>query len=162
MFVRKKKNKSGVISIQVIEKRGGKSVLVKTIGSSLEAKEIEKLFEQGKQFVRHYAGQQDLQFEDEQELVSRYFNSLQSFRLVGPELLLGKIFDKIGFNRIKDELFRALVITRLIYPVSKLKTLDYLFKYKNEVIDVERIYSYPINFTTSRRNRYKRSATVTP
>ncbi len=32
MFVRKKTNKSGVISVQVIEKRAGKSVLIKTIG----------------------------------------------------------------------------------------------------------------------------------
>lgn len=56
--------------------------------------------------------------------------------------MLGKIFDDIGFNQIKDELFRHLVITRLIYPVSKLKTTDYLYKYKNEQIDVERIYRY--------------------
>ncbi len=41
MFVRKKPNKSGAISIQVIEKRGGKSFLVKTVGSANDAKEIE-------------------------------------------------------------------------------------------------------------------------
>jgi len=142
MFVRKKPNKSGVISIQVIEKRNGQSVLVKTIGSSSDSKEIDKLYEQGKLFIKHYGGQQVLCFEDEQELVETYFSSLQSFHLVGPELLLGKIFDEIGFNQIKDSLFRDLVITRIIYPASKLKTIDYLFKYRNEVIDVERIYRY--------------------
>src|ERR1019366_6309878 len=51
-------------------------------------------------------------------------------------------FDEIGFNTIKDELFRHLVLTRLCYPVSKLKTTDYLFKYKGITIDVESIYSY--------------------
>lgn len=143
MFVRKKKNKSGLISIQVIEKRNGKSVLVKTIGSSSLPNEIDRLFEEGRLFIRQYGGQQELCFEeDEQVMVERYFSSLQSFRLVGPELLLGKIFDEIGFNRIKDTLFRDLVITRLVYPVSKLKTVDYIFKYKNETIDVERIYRY--------------------
>jgi Transposase len=142
MFVRKKKNKSGVVSIQVIEKRKGKSILVKTIGSSRILKEIDTLYEAGHAFIQQYSGQQVLQFESEQEIVERYFNSLQSFRLVGPELLLGKIFDEIGFNRIKESLFRDLVITRLIYPVSKLKTVDYLFKYRNEIIDVERIYRY--------------------
>jgi transposase len=30
----------------------------------------------------------------------------------------------------------------LVYPVSKLKTTDYLYKYKGESIDVERIYRY--------------------
>jgi hypothetical protein len=38
--------------------------------------------------------------------------------LVGPELLLGKIFDEIGFNQIEDTLFRDLVITRIVYPAS--------------------------------------------
>lgn len=142
MFVRKKPNKSGVISIQVIEKRNGQSVLIKTIGSSSDDGEIARLYEQGKKYVSQYGGQQELCFEDEQSLVEKYFSSLQSFRLVGPELLLGKIFDEIGFNQIKDSLFRDLVITRIVYPVSKLKTIDYLFKYKNEVVDVERIYRY--------------------
>jgi transposase len=142
MFVRKKKNKSGVISIQVLEKRDGRSVLVKTIGSSIISEEVNKLFQEGREFIRQYAGQQVLQFENEQEAIDRYFNSLQSFSLIGPELLLGHIFDQIGFNQIKDDLFRDLVITRLIYPVSKLKTVDYLFKYKNEVRDVESIYRY--------------------
>ncbi|MDO5650152.1 MAG: IS1634 family transposase [Gallicola sp.] len=101
------------------------------------------MFEQGQMFIRQYAGQQELLFEeDENSVVERYFSSLRSFRLVGPELLLGKIFDEIGFNRIKDSLFRDLVLTRLVYPASKLKTVDYIFKYKNEVIDVERIYRY--------------------
>ena len=47
-------------------------------------------------------------------------------RVTGPEQILGKIFDNIRFNQIDDELFRHLVITRLVYPGSKLKTIDYL------------------------------------
>ncbi len=142
MFVRKKKNKSGVVSIQIIEKRDGKSVLLKTIGSSAEPKEIQTLFEQGKVYVLQFGGQQVFQFEDEQQIVDAHFKALRSFRLVGPELLLGKIFDDIGFDQIKGELFRHLVITRLVFPVSKLKTADYLYRFNNEVIDVERIYRY--------------------
>lgn len=142
MFVRKKKNKSGVISVQVIAKLNGKSVLLKTIGSSEDAKQVKELFEQGKRYIIQYGGQGTLEFEGEQEWVEAYFRSLQSICLMGPELILGKIFDEIGFNQIKDSLFRELVITRLVYPVSKLKTTDYLFKYKNEQIDVERIYRY--------------------
>ncbi len=142
MFVRKKPNKSGVISIQVIEKRQGQSTLIKPISSSSNPEEIDRLFTEGKLFIEQCEGQQVIQFDDENEVVNRYFQSLQSFRLVGPELLLGKIFDEIGFNQIKEELFRDLVITRLVYPVSKLKTVDYLFKYKNEMINVERIYRY--------------------
>lgn len=142
MFIRKKKNKSGSTSIQVIEKRNGKSLLIKTIGSSADEVQLNSLFLQAKQYVLQFGGQQVFQFEDEQQIVNSHFNALHSFRLIGPELLLGKIFDEIGFNQITDELFRHLVLTRLVYPVSKLKTTDYLYKYKGESIDVERIYRY--------------------
>lgn len=142
MFVRKKKNASGVVSIQIIEKRNGKSVLLKTIGSSSEPAQVEKLFLQAKQYVQQFGGQQVFQFEDEQQVVDAHFKALQSFTLMGPELLLGKIFDQIGFNQVTDELFRYLVLTRLVYPVSKLKTTDYLYKYKSKIVDVERIYRY--------------------
>lgn len=142
MFVRKKLNKSGVVSIQVIEKQKGKSVLVKTIGSSNDEQIVNRLFEQAKEYVLQYGGQGVFQFEDENDVVDAHFKALKSFSLVGPELLLGKIFNEIGFGKIKDVLFRHLVITRLVYPVSKLKTVDYLYKYNNEQIDVERIYRY--------------------
>lgn len=143
-YVRQKKNKSGVISVQIIDKSKGKYELVKTIGSSQEPQEVIRLVNEGKLYISKYMGQIDLNFEvlREKELFDLFFSGIKELRLLGPELLLGKLFDEIGFNKIKDELFRQLVISRLSHPVSKLRTTDYLFKYKGEVIDVERIYRY--------------------
>ncbi len=45
MFVRKKKNKSGVISVQVIDKSSGRYKVIQTIGSSANAQEVERLVE---------------------------------------------------------------------------------------------------------------------
>lgn len=45
------------------------------------------------------------------------------------ELIFGRIYDYIGFNAIGEKLFRRLVIARLAFPLSKLKTIDYLFGY---------------------------------
>lgn len=144
MFVRKKKNKSGVVSIQIIDKSTGEYQVYSTIGSSNDTAEIERLYKEAKKEVELITGQQKFPFdiEKEQELVDIFFNSVVDFKLIGPELVLGKLFDEIGFNKIPDELFRHLVITRLIYPVSKLKTVDYLFKYKGITIDVEKVYRY--------------------
>ena len=144
MFVRKKLNKSGLVSIQVIEKVAGKSRLVKTVGSSCDPAEIKDLFIRGKQLIPVLKGQTSFYFDkdNEDQLVNLFFNGIRELSLVGPELLLGKLFNEIGFNAIKDELFRHLVLTRLCYPVSKLKTTDYLFKYKGISIDVERVYRY--------------------
>jgi hypothetical protein len=45
VFVRKKKNKSGLISIQVIDKSSRAYRLLKTIGSSDDSTEINRLYE---------------------------------------------------------------------------------------------------------------------
>jgi transposase len=55
---------------------------------------------------------------------------------------LGGIFDAIGFNAIPDELFRKLVLARLCYPVSKLKTSEYLRRYEGYITDEDQIYRY--------------------
>ena len=62
--------------------------------------------------------------------------------IIGPELLLGRIFSDIGFNKVKDELFKKLVLARLCYPGSKLKTTDYLRRYEGYETDEDKIYRY--------------------
>ncbi|MDI6802781.1 MAG: IS1634 family transposase [Bacteroidota bacterium] len=144
MFVRKKKNKSGKISIQIIDKSSGKYKVIKTIGNSDDSTIVDELYQQAKQEIKTLHGQQQFNFEinKEKELVDIFFNSVEEFKLIGPELLLGKIFDQIGLNKLQDELFRHLVITRLVYPVSKLKTVDYLYKYKGISINIDKVYRY--------------------
>ena len=43
MFVRKKKNQSGSISIQIIQKIDGKNKLIKSIGSAKDEKDVQFL-----------------------------------------------------------------------------------------------------------------------
>ena len=144
MFIRKKPNKSGIISVQIIDKSSGKYVVRQTVGSSSDSTEIAFLIKKAKQQILTLSKQSTLPFDKtaEIEFVDTFINHLDSFSLVGPELLLGKLFNEIGFNAIEEELFRHLVITRLVYPVSKLKTTDYLFKYKGLDISVYSIYRY--------------------
>ena len=56
--------------------------------------------------------------------------------------MLGQLYDEIGFNKIQDEYLKILVISRLIFPVSKLKTVDFIQKYRGVSIDVQVIYRY--------------------
>jgi transposase len=60
--------------------------------------------------------------------------------ILGPEMFLGPIFDSIGFNKVKEPLLRHLVIGRICFPGSKLKTARYLTRYWNDYVDVSRIY----------------------
>lgn len=144
MFIRQKLNKSGIVSIQIIDKSTGKYKVIKTVSRSSDPIQIQSILDQAKVLMGKFIGQRSINFEisKEKELIDLFFNSIDGVHLVGPEMILGKLFDEIGFGKIKDELFRHLVITRLCYPVSKLKTTDYLFKFKGIAIDVERIYRY--------------------
>lgn len=144
MFVRKKRNKSGSVSVQIIDKSSGQYVLHRTVGSSADALEIDFLVKKAKRIILTQGGQNVLDFDREAELqyVDTFINGLTDFSLIGPELLLGHIFNEIGFNTIQDSWLRHLVITRLVYPVSKLKTVDYLFKYKGIETSVYSIYRY--------------------
>lgn len=56
MFVRKKPNKSGLVSVQIIDKSQGKYKLVKTKGSSHDPVEIENLMITAEHHAHKYWG----------------------------------------------------------------------------------------------------------
>ena len=146
MFIRKKKNKSGSVSVQIINKDNGYKV-VRTIGSSYDANEIEQLVLRGKQFLSADNPAQPLLLPvktREEIVIDEFVQGLKSSQIhtIGPELIFGTLFDRIGFSVIKDELFRHLIIARLAYPVSKLKTIDYLWRYRGIEKSVDSIYRF--------------------
>ena len=57
MFVREKNNKSGLISVQVIDKSRGKYRVCKTMGSSPVLEEVECLYNEGIARIKRHIGQ---------------------------------------------------------------------------------------------------------
>ena len=96
----------------------------------------------GEAWIQERSGMAEFDFEQVDELFDQFLTSISSIRIIGPSLLLGGIFDAIGFNAIPDELFRKLVLARLCYPVSKLKTSEYLRRYEGYITDEDQIYRY--------------------
>lgn len=156
MFIRQKKNKSGSISVQVIDKSSGRYKVLKTIGSSALPLEVSKLIEEGNKFIKNYTGIQEIDFTNTNHLIQSVLNNISSHKLIGIELVLGKIFDQIGFNKIKDELFRDLVLYRLIYPKSKLKTTEYLYRYSQKEYSEDEIYRYLDKLYNTHKNEVQR------
>lgn len=142
MFVRKKGNISGIISIQVIDKSSGKYKVLKTIGSSSDPLQVERLFKEGRLWIKQHTKQTEIDLLGDQEMFGKFISSIRQVTVAGTELLLGKLFNDIGFDQIKDKLFRQLVLCRLCFPVSKLRTVDYLKKYHSIEIDEDRVYRY--------------------
>jgi len=131
-----------VVSIQIIDKSSGKYKVVKTIGSSKNLEQIKQLEIEARNFI---IGNQLKLFKAPEEIaVENFLQGLSNSQIhtIGPELIFGTLFDRIGFNAIDEELFRHIVIARLAYPTSKLKTADYLYRYKGISVDVQSIYRF--------------------
>ena len=144
MFLRKKPNKSGSISIQIIVKRHGKFKVVKSIGSGGTEQEVEKLWFLGKQELGRLTNQSNL-FESQQDfLLDKAMESLSNshIRTIGPELVFGSIYDSIGYNQIDENLLRHLVIARLTFPLSKLITVEYLYRYQGISLNIDSVYRF--------------------
>jgi len=144
MYIRKLKNRSGSVSVQVIQKIRGKYKVVKTVGCATTRHNIEKLECLAREEIEKMQGQPKL-FGFESDLaVEKVFSTLDNTSIctVGPELIFGKIYDNIGFGKLKEELFRHLVIARLAFPLSKLKTCEYLYRYQGIHLDVNTVYRF--------------------
>lgn len=145
MFVRKKGNKSGSVSIQIISKSRGKYKVIKTIGCAKTKKEEDLMILLANTELEKLSGNQSLFVEHDDLVVDNFVNSIANdhLQVVGSELILGKIYEKIGFPEDGcPNYFRHLVLCRLVYPGSKLKTVEYFRRHLNLDISVYTIYRF--------------------
>ena len=147
MFVRKKKNPSGIISIQVIDKSQGYYCVLKTIGSSSDNQTLDMLYRKGKMWISNHLGEQDI-FEqatkeaDEKQVVDVLLSNIENILINGTQLILDKVFKSIGFDELNDDILKHLVTARLSQPLSKSATVDYLKSHFDEDVQLHKIYRY--------------------
>ena len=110
-----------------------------TIGVAKEETEIEVLRQKGLVWIRRRElevhpeldlyGEERRACESEIEMTERVVANIDNILINGAELILNRVFDRIGFNRIEDDVFRKLVQSRLSFPASKAATVEYLKNY---------------------------------
>jgi transposase len=144
MFIRQKKNASGSISVYILEKQNGRQVLIKSMGTAREKSDIARLEGLARKEIEKLSGQKEIDFDykqDEQH-ISFLRQGIQSVRIIGTELVLVKIFNEIGFNQVPGKLLQHLIISRLFYPGSKLRTIEYLSRHYQEHYPMSSVYRY--------------------
>ena len=145
MFARRKQNRNGTTSVHVIDKSHKSYRVVKSFGVGHSEVEICRLEEKARQYILEHQGLANGLFEDEDEIkLETFLSSLSNSQLqvIGPELIFGTLYDRIGYGQISNTIFRHLVITRLFSPGSKLKTIDYLLRYQGVSYDISKIYRF--------------------
>jgi transposase len=139
MFIRQKKNSSGSVSVQIIKKIGRCNKILKTIGCSNDAEEIKKLQKQAEHDILRLFG--PTLFDSlSKPIVSELTND--DLRVVGPNLIFGPVYDKIGFSIIKEPLLKELAISRITHPGSKLRLSEYLRDTGKMDLSVYSIYRF--------------------
>ncbi len=118
---------------------------------------IEELFAEAKRLIPSLQKQQSFNFlNEEDESILNFTKTLSNanIKAVGAELIFGALFDSIGFNVIDDQLFKDLVLSRIIYQGSKLKLTEYLRRFEHRDVSIQRIY----RFLDKLNHKYKSQA----
>lgn len=144
VFIRKKKNKSGSISFHIVRNEGRKQIHVKSIGSATDLQQVRNLEARAYRELSQLKHQSTLAFsyKKDEEFFNALSEGLQKIEIAGFELILGKIFNEIGFNAIGDDLLRHLVLSRISHPGSKLRTVNYLLEHHGIFYEIDTVYRY--------------------
>lgn len=141
VFIRENKNRSGTVSIQVVEKNKGRNKVIFTAGSGVTPVELELLKIKAQKFIEDQSGLLPLFLDQEDLIVQTFVTSISNnnLRVVGPQRVLDPIFDQV-FANISKPFFKDLVLCRIIYPGSKLRTQSYLSRHFNKSVSAQTIY----------------------
>lgn len=152
MFIKRKKNRSGTVSIVVAEKNSGCYKKLVTIGIATNRNEMEKLLSNARAWIEQEKERRhprlDLFEEYSEKCAAEYKNAEQMLSCItnisinGADLILDRVFDSVGFNQIEDSVFRQLVKARLSFPASKAATVEYLKNHFDEDVSLSKIYRY--------------------
>jgi len=156
--VRKKKNNSGSVSIHIVDRSNRGYKVVESLGSSKDELEIEALYQKALDRIDEleqnlfYISKETNKQTQIKDLLSNL--TTQDFIPIGDELVFGRLFNQLQCNKVfehirnirkKDEkifLFKSLVISRLLYPGSKLELINYLSYFKRQDIEKDKIYRF--------------------
>lgn len=148
MFVQRKRNKSGSYSVLIKEKNPrtrGNSV-VKIVGTSRDERELLELERKAYGYIDSLRGPLlPMDYHDPlEDGIEKFLSGISNshIQVIGPELIYGRLYDKIGYGELANDMFRHLVICRLFNPGSKLRTVEYLRRYLNVDYDVEAVYKF--------------------
>lgn len=126
-FLRKVKTASGATAVQIVEKRHGRRTIVEHLGSAHTQTELAALLQVGREKLAVI--QPALDFDEEQPVGRPRGGGGVVVEGQASRLLVGVIratWQRLGFDRIKDEAFFQLVLARLVEPTSKLDSLRVL------------------------------------
>ena len=170
MFVRKKRNRSGTTSVSVVFKNSGNFKEVHHLGSSADPDEIRLMFNEGREWIAKHGGQQQIDFDGKWRkeradveanalAIADFLSALSHVvrtTLDAPQVILERVYERIGFNAVGDYILRHPAIARVCRPMSKAATVEYLKSYLDEDVKLHNIYRYMDKLHDTQREKVQR------
>jgi transposase len=148
-YLRTIKTASGATAIQVVKYNNRKRIIVKHIGSAHNAEEINSLKQTARKWIEQETRQQYLFPQDTKPSFTPiekcvYLDTRYSFIYD----VLFQLLRLLHFDKIGNKLLMDLVIMRIIQPLSKLESLEYLFEMFGIVYKRGKLYQAIASFST--------------
>lgn len=146
MYIRKLKSRNGNLQVQVVRKIGRQNKVVKHFGTARNELEVNELVVLARQFIEN----QRIKSGKISLFDNRY--STSEMKEVLSKFCIRRVLDSVTFNffyhfyhvldfdKIGNTSFADLVIARIIFPVSKAKTRDFLESKLNKHCSLSGLY----------------------
>lgn len=146
MYIRKLRSRNGNLQIQVVRKAGRQNKVVRHLGTARNELEINELVNLARQFIENQRIKSGkISLFDNRYSTSEMIEILSKFciRRVLDSVTFNffyHFYRVLGFDKIGNKSFADLVIARIIFPVSKVKTRDFLESKLNKHYSLSGLY----------------------
>ena len=151
MFIDRSRYKE-TIRVRIMDKRFEdgiwKKKLVRHIGTAKSELDLRFLNEKAKEvlFELKHKNQLALEFPEQADLTG--LRTIGEYHQ-GADLVLGALVDRIGISSPNDSLLRRLVIARILYPTSKIRTISFLNQSFGTHLEKDQVYRFLDNLSKS-------------
>lgn len=148
MFIRRKLNRSETFSVQVLDKRNGRNVLLHSFGASTDETELHNKEKATSDYIARYGGQDLLDFNEgftmrRDDEADMFLNRIVDIKQDAPRvIILRLIYDGVGLGSIDNGVLSSLAIARVCQPKSKITTVEYLKCCFRKDYKLHHIYRY--------------------
>ena len=128
--IREVKTASGSTAVQVIYYLNRNRVILKHIGSARDDRELEALMFLAVEFIKDYTHQLSVfpELNPNEHLLVQYTQCIGFYYRFFYDTIQ-KVMVQIGFDDLSSNLFRDLVVIRILEPASKLRSIELLETY---------------------------------
>jgi hypothetical protein len=113
MYIRRKSNKTGSVSVQVISKHTGRYQVLRSFGTGRTEQELVRLEEHARQFISSQSGFVGELFADEDEVrLEDFLSTLHNtqIKVIGPELIFTKTMYQLTYQLPKSKIKKSKIL----------------------------------------------------